>query len=441
MKLKSFQYYYSKNRILSKLLKDREIVHLEFTRDKLRLIVFDNSNFGGISYYFEDELSSAAQGYAWIENKEEFRKIIENLRTLLTKEDYDWQKLYFYLILTDYGYRDDFEIPGSTKAEIKEAIMYELSQHLPWSIEECCYFYLLVDKGFSTDELKENRDVPLVKTVRIYSIEKLLVAVIVENAEVLNVNILGITTASYVADSLMEEEEIRKIDFYDSFHNTEALDELRKKYQLLCKAALLLTAGRMEINFFPKRKQRNTLLRLSDKFCSRLGLTFLCMIILMYSVAYGVEIYSRQQLSAVVEKYNHFVAWERRQKEYQNFQKEIVGMQKEILQINSGKIAWPTLLEAFGRIIPNGCWLDKIEEKTVVKVGKIKEKQICLWGRAIDNQAANQFLEGLEDSKYYRLVELVSLETMENKKSSRDIEYFRFKILLEPKQINMEVKN
>lgn len=423
-----------KSRVLLKLFRDKEIVCVEFHRNNIKIIVFDAWEYKGVSKTFEYETEVELTNLQWIENNEHFTDLFFKIGKLLEKDGYVWQKLYFYVVLAECSYTDIFEISAANKEEIAENIHYELNQHLSWKPEECIFRYREITDNLNEMQNQEDSGENNLHKIKIFALNKKLSKAIEDCAEAVKMNLLGITVDSYLDGITVEEDFVNQLDFYERFHEEAELELLKQKYYDSIKVFFLLQQGISMVNFLSEKKHKLQLLFLAKGICLKFSALCCFLGLLLCIVSYGVNSYGQSKLEAAQNKYLSIREWELKQKKYGELQDKIGKLEGMLDKLSKERINWSKAISGYGKVIPNGCWLIGIEQRSYNANKKSEAKELVVHGKAVNAQVATVFFTNLENSGNYTKLELLESEKEKQKLNANTEEVYSFSILLSMKK-------
>lgn len=315
------------------------------------------------------------------------------------------ESLQCVVALEGYCYREELEMPLLPRAQLQEALDWELPEHIPW--EQGSYSYDFSTQNIVNNEEKTNNS----QQIKIYALPKQTVANVLELLREQGWSCLALTVTEAVQELEEESIDLTKVDFYEGFYRPEQLLHLKESYKICIQLGWVYYLKEILVDFLPARQKRWAWLE------ARAGiLTLLSKIVLLLSMLLIVganvgkyyasyELKQQQQSSA---KLSH---WEQRIKDWQQLDKQKQALQKEISALTSQKLYWSKYLQHIAYALPQGVWLTKLQQGKLVEG---RDSSLVIWGKAQRLEQLTNLVEALKKSKAFKEVELTHTQEGKN---------------------------
>lgn len=124
---------------------------------------------------------------------------------------------------------------------------------------------------------------------------------------------------------------------------------------------------------------------------------------------YGYSVYQANKIEHLQEQITAMSMWQQRYASVQKLEHDIHERDNKLNVLVKEQFDWENFLELLGRIVPEGCWINKVQQDE-------QQDEILLYGRAEKLSDLEVFIEGLRNSDSITSVELV--ETRDEQKKN-----------------------
>ena len=200
------------------------------------------------------------------------------------------------------------------------------------------------------------------------------------------------------------------IDFTDKFtwQGSFVTEAERRQCAAIAMSAAggVLMAGSSEkvINFAGGGKQTE-----KAKIYQYLAAAILFIMFTACSSVYGYSVYQANKIEHLQEQITAMDIWQQRYASVQKLEHDIHERDNTLNVLAKEQFDWGNFLELLGRIVPEGCWINKVQQNE-------QQDEILLYGKAEKLSDLEGFIEGLRNSDSITSVELV--ETRDEQKKN-----------------------
>lgn len=168
----------------------------------------------------------------------------------------------------------------------------------------------------------------------------------------------------------------------------------------------VLMAGSSEkvINFAGGGKQTE-----KAKIYQYLAAALLFIMFTACSSVYGYSVYQANKIEHLQEQITSLGMWQQRYASVQKLEHDIHERDNTLNVLAKEQFDWGNFLELLGRIVPEGCWINKVQQNE-------QQDEILLYGKAEKLSDLEVFIEGLRNSDSITSAELV--ETRDEQKKN-----------------------
>lgn len=124
---------------------------------------------------------------------------------------------------------------------------------------------------------------------------------------------------------------------------------------------------------------------------------------------YGYSVYQANKIEHLQEQITAMSMWQQRYASVQKLEHDIHERDNKLNVLAKEQFDWGNFLELLGRIVPEGCWINKVQQNE-------QQDEVLLYGRAEKLSDLEVFIEGLRNSDRITSVELV--ETRDEQKKN-----------------------
>lgn len=194
---------------------------------------------------------------------------------------------------------------------------------------------------------------------------------------------------------------LHMIDFSDStsWQGSFLKADERREYAGRCMAAAggaLLAAERKNgINFLRSRSAANKMAL--EKIIPYLTAGILLFTVALWGTIFACNEYEESRINALQQQIEAMGSWQQRYAADQLVERRIKERSAQLAALRKEQIHWGDMLETFGRAVPDGCWLSKVQQE---------DSRVLLYGKTEDLSAAENFISALQASDKFSQVEL-----------------------------------
>lgn len=127
------------------------------------------------------------------------------------------------------------------------------------------------------------------------------------------------------------------------------------------------------------------------------------------SSVYGYSVYQENKIEHLQAQITSMGMWQQRYASVQNLEHDIHERDNTLNVLAKEQFDWGNFLELLGRTVPEGCWINKVQQNE-------QQDEILLYGKAEKLPDLEVFIEGLRNSESITSVELV--ETRDEQKKN-----------------------
>lgn len=127
----------------------------------------------------------------------------------------------------------------------------------------------------------------------------------------------------------------------------------------------------------------------------------------LWAGAAACNYYEASQIDDLQRQIDGMGIWKQRYAQSQLLERRIKERSTQIAALEKEQTDWGELLETFGRNIPDGCWLNKVQQEDGRSSG------LLLYGRADELASVEKFAAALQESGHFAKVELVETQAQE----------------------------
>lgn len=124
---------------------------------------------------------------------------------------------------------------------------------------------------------------------------------------------------------------------------------------------------------------------------------------------YGYSVYQANKIEHLQEQITAMGMWQQRYASVQKLEHDIHERDNKLNVLAKEQFDWENFLELLGRTVPEGCWINKVQQNE-------QQDEILLYGKAEKLSDLEVFIEGLRNSDSITSVELV--ETRDEQKKN-----------------------
>lgn len=393
------------------------IISIYIDKTTLKVISLERDEGNGVGFCYSRSFENINQEEPWYMQQNILKENLEIVQGKLEAEDYVLKNIEFIIVLAGMVYTEQLELPRLNQQELEEAIAWELPQRVPWTKDTYVYRYV---NNIKQADKQEAENLAEILEVTIYCLPQNCLEVLQEVLSKTNITPAGI----FIEEELILAKEdfastLNEVDFYESFYNTQLMQEKRQMYLSPILGALLYSQNKAKVDFLTFEEQRCFYLQ---KYSSCLRAIALLFVVLSLSIVGLDEIYKHAALREYKEiknKYLEYSPWLKRMDDMKLLDNKLNSLQNLSEVAQNKRISWSTQLLTLGKCVPEGAWLLQVEQKNEAKENKKGIIHLELIGQVENMNVLAKFVKNLKQNGLYDNVEIV--------KSSQDksLEFYK----------------
>lgn len=166
---------------------------------------------------------------------------------------------------------------------------------------------------------------------------------------------------------------------------------------------LMAGSGEKVINFADSGKQTE-----KAKIYQYLAAALLFIMFAACGSVYGYSVYQANKIENLQEQITALSMWQQRYASVQKLEHDIHERDNTLNVLAKEQFDWENFLELLGRIVPEGCWINKVQQNE-------QQDEILLYGRVEKLSDLEVFIEGLRNGESFTSIELVETKDEQKK--------------------------